>query len=87
MLLALPAHAQVGAKVLPNVDSLDGAAKRIEVGSRRLAACQATILMDQAVQLKIAGAAATVGRPRPLPRDRDMRRLETFEGCLRRAGA
>lgn len=70
-LLAPSAYAQIGADILPNVDSLDGAAKRIESEGCRKAVCKATLLLHQAVLLQIAGASATVGRPRPLPHDRD----------------
>ena len=34
--------------------------------------------MDQAVHLQIAGASATVGRPRPVPVDRDTRVAKSY---------
>ena len=73
MLLARAAYAQVDVEAPPNVDSLDEAATRVEVAHCNRPACRSIALIDQAVQLQIAGAAATVGRPRPIPRDRDVR--------------
>ena len=70
MLFTRSASAQVDAKLLPNVDSLDQATQQIRAGSCRQAACRAITLIDQAVHLQIAGASATVGRPRPVPLDR-----------------
>lgn len=85
VLLAPPAHAQVNAEVLPNVDSLDGAAKRIESGSCRQAACKVTLLLNRAVQLQIEGASATVGRPHPLPRDRDAKDAKSRRALVAQA--
>lgn len=73
MLLARAAYAQVDATALPNVDSLDKAAKRVEAAHCNRPTCQAIALIDRAMQLEITGAAATVGRPRSIPRDRDAR--------------
>ena len=71
--LSTPAYAQVGAEALPNVDSIHATAERI-VATRCLeVACRSVRLLDEAIQLQIEGASATIGRPRPLPRDRDAR--------------
>ena len=78
MLLARAAYAQVDVEALPNVDSLDEAAKRVEVAHCNRPACRSIALIDQAVQLQIAGAAATVGRPRTILRDRDVRVATAF---------
>ena len=85
VLLSPPAVAQVNAEVLPNVDSLDEAAKRIESGSCRRVACKVTVLLDRAVQLEIEGASATVGRPHPLPRDRDAREARSHRALVAQA--
>ena len=71
MLFTRSAYAQVDPELLPNMDSLDQATQQIEARNCHQAACRATVLMDQAVHLQIAGASATVGRPRPVPKNRD----------------
>ena len=58
MLLARAAYAQVDVEAPPNVDSLDEAATRVEVAHCNRPACRSIALIDQAVQLQIAGAAA-----------------------------
>ena len=73
MLSAQAAYAQIDARVLPNVDSVDKAAKRVKAAHCNQPTCRSIALIDRAVQLQITGAAATVGRPRPIPSDRDAR--------------
>ena len=73
MLCARAAYAQVDAKVLPNVNSLHEAAQRVQVAHCDRPACRSTILIDRVVQLQFARAEANVGRPHPIPRDRDAR--------------
>ena len=68
--LAPYAHAQ-DIRALPNVDSLDASAKRVTATYCDRPACRAIALIDQVVQLQLAGSQATVGRPRPIPRGRD----------------
>ena len=71
MLFTRAAYAQVDVTVQPNVDSLGKAAVRVHTARCDRPACQSIVLIDRAVQLQLTAAEATVGRPRPIPLDRD----------------
>ena len=83
MLFVRAAHAQVDANVQPNVDSVGKAAKRVETDHCDRPACQSIVLIDRAVQLQLAGTEATVGRPHPIPHDRDARTLAAYSKLVK----
>ena len=55
----------------PNVDSINSLTSRLEREHCSSSTCQAMNIIRDAINLQITGAAATVGRPRPIPANRD----------------
>lgn len=68
-----------------SVDGLDDVARQAEAENCMSRLCQAEVTLDRAVNLQIDGASATNGRPRPLPRDRDVRVAAAYQRLVRRS--
>ncbi len=85
LLMAHPPAAGAQGGVAPSVDGLSAASRRIGADHCRSSICQADVIIAKAVQLEIAGASATVGRPHPIPLDRDARTAAAFRRLTKRS--